>query len=356
MRIYGSMGRRESVSKPKRPIAFVHNSTMMDVAREAGVSKATVSRVINNQGYISLETRERVTLAMEKLGYALNIQARSLTGGASQIIGLLATHLGSEYVIEILRGIDDVLKTNQYDLMLYNTYAQKNRELVYAAKFTRHDIDGILLILPQHVQSYLDTLCRFPHVLIDYYSDTGNSPSIGAANFQGAHEAIDYLLQLGHRRIGFITGNMETGCAQQRLEGYRTALKEHQIPEDPHLVCEGDFTLPGGYQKSHNLLSQPNPPTAIFASNDAMALGVMDAARERGLQLPEDLSIIGFDDLYLAKHAYLRLTTVRQPLEEMGRRAATLLLRYITEPDVEIEHIELPTKLILRESCQAPHI
>lgn len=147
---------------------------------------------------------------------------------------------------------------------------------------------------------------------------------------------------------------MDFGCAQERLAGYEAALKDAGIPVDPQFVCEGNFLQSQGYQCTQTLLDLAEPPTAIFASNDVMAFGVMEAARERGLRLPEDLSIIGFDDIPQAAHVHPLLTTVRQPLEEMGRAAALLLLQYIAHPDAAIERIKLPTELIIRQSCQAP--
>jgi len=332
--------------------------TIFDVADEAGVSYATVSRVINNKDHVSPEKRERVLRAMAQLGYVANEQARSLAGGSSRVVGLLVDYLSSSYMDEIIRGIDETLDTEDYDLMLYTTHRRKTKESAYVTKLTRKLADGLLLILPRNAAAYLETLRQrqFPHVLIDYLSDGQNVPSVSTTNFRGTCDAITYLLSLGHRRIGFITGTMEFGCARDRLDGYKATLQDHDIPLDPQLVCEGDFMQPCGYLNAHTLLGLPVPPTAIFASNDMMAFGIMEAARERGLRLPEDLSIIGFDDIPQAAHVHPRLTTVRQPLEEMGRRAARLLLKYIAQPTAEVERIELPTELIIRESCQAPHI
>ncbi len=330
--------------------------TIFDVADEAGVSYSTVSRVINNKDHVSPEKRERVLRAMAQLGYVANEQARNLAGGASRVVGLLVDYLSTSYMDEIIRGIDEALDAENYDLMLYTTHRRKTKESAYVTKLTRKLADGLLLILPRNASAYLDTLRqrRFPHVLIDYLSDGQNAPAISATNFRGSYDAMKYLLSLGHRRIGFITGNMEFGCARERLDAYKAALKDHGIPLDPALVREGDFMQPQGYQCAQQLLSLPQPPTAIFASNDMMAFGVMEAARERGWRLPEDLSIVGFDDIPQAAHVHPALTTVRQPLEEMGRSAARLLLHYIAEPTAEVERIELPTELILRESCQAP--
>lgn len=334
-----------------------HDVTIFDVADEAGVSYSTVSRVINNKDHVSPEKRERVLRAMAQLGYVANVQARSLAGGESRVVGLLVDYLSSSYMDEIIRGIDGALDAENYDLMLYTTHRRKTKESAYVTKLTRRLADGLLLILPRNAAAYLDTLRQrqFPHVLIDYLSDGQNVPSVSTTNFRGAYDAMTYLLSLGHRRIGFITGTMEFGCARERLDGYKAALKDAGIPIDPRLVCEGDFMQPQGYLGAQQLLSLSEPPTAIFASNDMMAFGVMEVARERGLRLPGDLSIIGFDDIPQAAHVHPALTTVRQPLEEMGRSAARLLLKYIAQPNAEVERIELPTEFVIRESCQAPH-
>lgn len=339
-----------------KEILATHEITIVDVAAEAGVSYATVSRVINNKDHVSPEKRERVLRAMARLGYVVNMQARSLAGGESRVIGLLVDYLSSSYMGEILRGIDGALDAENYDLMLYTTHRRKTKESAYVTKLTRRLVDGLLLILPRNATAYLDTLRlrQFPHVLIDYLSDGQNVPSVSTTNFRGAYDATMYLLSAGHRRVGFITGTMEFGCARERLEGYKAALQEYDLPFDPQLVCEGNFLQPQGYQCAQNLLSLPELPTAIFSSNDMMAFGVMEAAREKGLRLPEDLSIIGFDDIPQASHVHPQLTTVRQPLEEMGQRAAQLLLHYIAHPKGEIVRIELPTELIIRESCQSP--
>lgn len=331
--------------------------TIFDVADLAGVSYTTVSRVINNKEHVSPEKRGRVLQAMAQLGYVTNLQARSLAGGSSHVIGLLVNYLGSGYAAEIMRGIDEALQENQYDLLLYSAHTHKTRESAYVAKLTRHLADGLLLILPQNAQSYLDALQQrhFPYVVIDYLSDEQNVPSVVATNYQGAYDATTYLLQLGHRRIGFITGDMKTGSARLRLAGHTSALNDHGIFADPQLIREGLFFQPQGYQCTHELLALPDPPTAIFASNDTMAFGVMEAARERGLRLPDDLSIIGFDDIPQASHVHPPLTTVRQPLRDMGRRAALLLLHSIAHPEAEIERIELPTELIVRNSCSILH-
>ncbi len=331
--------------------------TIFDVANEAGVSYSTVSRVLNNKEHVSPEKRERVLRAMAELGYVANIQARTLAGGHSHIVGLLVHGLDTSYIGEIMKGIDNELYTVNYDLMLYTTHRRKTKESAYVVKLTRNLVDGLLLVLPRNADAYLETLRQrhFPHVLVDHLgSPMIDAPAVGATNWQGAYEATTYLLDLGHRRIGFITGSMELGCAVERLEAYKAALEKHGIAIDPELIREGDFLQPRGYTCARELLALAQPPTAIFASNDISAFGVMEAVRDHGLQIPRDISIIGFDDIPQASSVNPPLTTVRQPLEQMGSSAARMLLHYIAEPDRPVERLELPTELIVRQSCREP--
>jgi LacI family transcriptional regulator len=333
------------------------NVTIVDVAREAGVSYATVSRVANNKGGVKPETRERVLTAMARLGYVVDQRARSLAGGRSQVIGLLVHDVGTTYIGEIIRGIDAELASAQYDLILYTTHRRKTKESAYVVTLTRGLADGLLLVLPRNPEAYLETLrqYRFPSVLIDHRGVDEETPAVAAANQQGAYSAAKYLIGLGHRRIGFITGAMDQICAQDRLGGYRTALADNGIAFDPALVREGNFFQPLGYTGASALLELPQPPTAIFASNDVSAFGVMEAVREHGLRIPDDVSVMGFDDIPQAAHVHPPLTTVRQPLEEMGRTATRMLLEYIKGPPPSIERVELPTELVIRQSCQTPN-
>jgi LacI family transcriptional regulator len=311
---------------------------------------------MNNKDNVKPETRERVLMAMTRLGYVVDQRARSLAGGRSQVIGLLVHDLGTSYIGEIIRGIDAELAAAQYELMLYTTHRRKTKESAYVVTLTRGLADGLLLVLPRTPGAYLDTLRqhRFPHVLIDHRGVDEETPAVAAANRQGAYSATEYLIGLGHRRVGFITGAMDQMCAQDRLEGYRAALGDHGVAFDPELVYEGNFFQPLGYVGASALLELPHPPTAIFASNDISAFGVMEAVREHNLRIPEDVSVVGFDDIPQAAHMHPPLTTVRQPLEEMGRIAMHMLLEYIEDPQRPIERVELPTELVLRQSCHPP--
>ena len=330
--------------------------TIFDVARAAGVSSSTVSRVLNNYKHVRPETRERVLTAVTRMGYVVNQQARSLAGGRSQVIGLLVHDLGASYSGEVIRGIDEELAAMQYDLMLYTTHRRKTKESIYVATLTRGMTDGLLLLLPLNPEAYLETLRqrRYPYVVIDHQGFDDFSPTVGAANWRGAYDAASYLIALGHRRIGFITGAMDLSSAVERLNGFKAALEAHGIPLIPELVQQGDFQQPGGYTAASALLDLAEPPTAIFASNDASAFGAIDAIRSRGLRIPEDISIVGFDDLPQAAYMHPALTTVHQPLTEMGRVATRMLFQYIKEPGNALERVVLETRLVVRDSCQPP--
>ncbi len=327
-------------------------ATIMDVAREAGVSYSTVSRVVNNKDYIVPDKRARVLEAIERLGYVPNIQARKLAGGRAQVVGLVVHDLWSSYAVEILRGIDAELAAEQYDLMLYTSHGRAATESVYVSNLTQGLAEGLLLLLPRGLSAYITGLSQrqFPYVLIDHEGVPGIAPAVGARNRDGAYSATQHLLALGHRRIGFITGTMQVGASRDRLDGYRAALDDYTVAFDPTLVVEGDFLKPRAIEAARLLLSRRQRPSAIFASNDVSAFGVMEVARERGLRIPDDLSLVGFDDIPEAANVHPPLTTVRQPLEEMGRVAARTLLTAMRKTDRVSERVELPTQLLVRAS------
>lgn len=330
--------------------------TIIDVAAEAGVSFGTVSRVINNDIHVKDETRERVLKAVQRLGFVANRQARSLAGGKSNSIGVLVPDLGTGYIGEIIRGIDTELSLKNLDLILYTTHRTASKEANYVANLAKGMVDGLLLVLPRSPADYIGTLTRrnFPFVLIDHQGTGRDCPAVGATNWQGAYNATEHLIKLGHKRVGFITGSMDLSCSKDRLDGYRAALRTHHIPDAPELIYEGTFFQPDGYAGACALLDIDNPPSAIFASNDVMALGAMDAVRSHGLRIPEDVSILGFDDIPQAALVRPMLTTVRQPLEQMGRVATQMLLDMLKNPEKEIDRVELPTELMARGSTLPP--
>ena len=330
--------------------------TIVEVAAESGVSFGTVSRVINHDVHVKAETRERVQETMERLHFVANRQARSLAGGKSNVIGVLVPDLGTGYIGEIIRGIDAELGVSGHDLMLYTTHQAAAKEANYVANLAQDMVDGLLLVLPRNPADYTGILTRrkYPFVLIDHQGTGKDCAAVGATNWQGAYTATEYLIKMGHQRIGFITGSLDLGAASDRLEGYKTALRTNHIPIDPDLIFEGTFHQPDGYTGACRFLDLKNPPTLIFASNDVMAMAAMDAVRERGLRVPEDVSILGFDDIPQASLVRPALSTVRQPLEQMGRVATQMLLEILKNPDGKLDRIELPTELILRDSTAKP--
>ena len=336
--------------------AVLQKVTIVEVAERAGVSLGTVSRVMNNDSHVAPETRERVSAVMREMGYVANRQARGLKGSRTHVIGVLAPDLGTGYIGEILHGIDAELGLHQFDLMLFTTHRTAIKEANYVANMVQGMVDGLLVVLPRNPADYTGTLTgrNFPFVLIDHQGTGNPCPAVGATNWQGGYNATEYLIKLGHKRIGFITGSMDLGAAIDRLDGYKSALRVHHISIDPQLIYEGTFFQPDGYAGGSALMDLDSPPTAIFASNDVMAMGVMDAIRERGLRVPEDVSIIGFDDIPQAALVRPALTTVRQPLEEMGRLATQMLIDQLKNPEKEIGRIELPTQLIIRDSTLSP--
>ncbi len=330
--------------------------TIKQVAERASVSISTVSHVLNGTHYVSPELTERVLRAVQDLGYEQNPVARILAGGRSHVIGILVPDLSSSYAGQIVRGVDEELSPRHYDLMLYTHRRGKKMASTYTTAFASGLVAGLLIIVPEDLGDFFDLLKaqQMPYVLVDPFSTRDPHPIVDSTNRAGAYQATEYLISLGHRRIGFVTGYDFLECARERLAGYRAALSDHGLPVDEALIVPGDFSRAVGYQAAQHLLDLPNPPTAIFASNDYMAFGVVDAVRNRGLRIPADFSVVGFDDIPQAAAARPALTTVRQPLSEMGAAAARLLLEIMADARHPSERIRLATELIIRESCDHP--
>jgi LacI family transcriptional regulator len=298
-----------------------------------------------------------VLAAMEQLGYVANQHARSLLTGKSQVVGVLVHALGTEYAGEIIRGIEEELAAVDYDLMLYTTHRRRGKEAQYVSTITHGFAEGLLLVIPIGRESYLDALreSNFPYELVEEAIADSKSPSVGISNRKGARDAVRYLLDLGHRRIGFITDVMNLDTAVERVQGYRDALEECGVPYDPDLVQEDDFVNPQPAFVTGKFLSLASPPTAILTSSDPIAFRVMEALwREHGMRVPDDMSVVGFDDIPTASLVSPRLTTVRHPMYEMGKTATRMLLERIQNPDAPPQHIQLQTQLVVRESCSPP--
>ena len=331
-------------------------ATIYEVAREAGVSTATVSRVINDQRHVRQSTREKVEAAMDRLGYVANRQARGLAGGRSRMVGLLVHELGSSYFTQVIRGIDTAVASIGYDLMLYTSHARVEAEARHALELATGPVDGVIFVLAVDPSKYVETLRSrgMPFVMLDQSHEVSGTTFVAAANRSGTRQAIEHLIGLGHRRIGFITGKPGVNSARERLAGYRDVLSSAGIPYDRSLIVTGDFLEARGYEATKELLSLEERPTAIFTSADTAAIGAIKAVRDAGLEVPRDVSVVGFDDIPEASLVMPALTTVRQPLMEMGATAVRLLQRLMDEPEATPRRTELDTELVVRDSTAKP--
>lgn len=331
--------------------------TIAEIAAKAGVSIPTVSRVLNNRPDVAPGTRERVEQVIRESGF-IHSRVRNPLKESSGIIDMLIPDLDTPYSVEIVRGVEAVLERTELRLALSLAHGSPQFEQRWLAKVIDGATDGAILVLAHGQSNRLEMLFRhkIPFVVVDHRGELGaDVPSVGATNWLGGRMATEHLLSLGHRRIAIISGDANLRCSRDRIAGYRSALEDAGIPIDPELIRPGGFIQQTGYEQTCALLDLPEPPTAIFAGSDTQAMGVYSALRARGLSVPDDMSVIGFDDVPIASIVTPTLTTIRQPLVEMGRIATTMLLRLIAEEPLDTMRVELTTSLIVRESCAPLH-
>jgi LacI family transcriptional regulator len=330
--------------------------TIFDVARVSGVSYSTVSRVVNGHAYVRESTRQRVQVAMTELGYVAHVTARALASGRTQAVGLLAQEIDNPFFSVVIKGIDQEVSLADYDLLLCTTHSRREKEAEYVARLSHGMVDGLLIVLPTLLPEYVAQLRaeQYPFVLIDHDSDAPGCNVINAANRAGTRGGIAHLIELGHRRIGFISGRPDVGATHERFAGYQDALLAAGLPLDDGLVLEGDFLEARGYAAAAELLALDQPPTAVFASSDVAAFGVLGAARDAGLHVPRDLSVLGFDDIVEASYPGAALTTIRQPLREMGRVAVQRLMSLLADPSQPAVRTVMQTELVIRQTTAPP--
>lgn len=366
--------------------------TIRDIARLAGVSTTTVSRVLNQKPDVDQATREKILQIIAEHGFVPSVTASGLAG-RSRLIGVLVPSFTWPIIPEIMRGIAEEVRDTSYELILYSV-SDTTREYeecsVINRILTTQLTAGILAVLPGHLSQQIARLHtpQFPVVTIDDQDIPPITPWIGADNLSGGQLATTHLIDLGHQRIAHIQGPMKYLCSRERDQGYRQALQKGGLSWQAELALEGDFTEESGYKAASELFSrrQDQQPTAIFASSDLMAFGAITAAHEHGLRIPEDIALIGFDDIVFSTHVRPALTTIHQPFYEMGLQGMQLLLsllqtppippmpstmerqyprfnrvtRETSTPEVEITHghhntepirIQLATRLVVRSSC-----
>ncbi len=326
--------------------------TIQDVAKRAGVSVSTVSRVLNSKVDVASDTQDRVAAVIDELGYTSNLAARSMRSRKKNLIGLVVPDIGFPYSIEIMKGINRAIAESYFDLLVYTTGGiQKDgtitREQHYVSLLNNSLADGTIVVASSAAEFVTDA----PILAVDPHNISPNYPSVQGTNYRGALQAMEYLLHLGHRRIGFINGRPEIASSGRRLKGYQDALLNAGIPLNGSLSVPGDFSTETGYERALELLSMKEPPSAIFAANDMSAIGVFQAADELGVRIPEDLSIIGFDNITEAQ--YLGLTTIDQFLADMGYVAVQMLIQLINEEPMDVHVHKMSTKLVVRSSCRA---
>jgi DNA-binding LacI/PurR family transcriptional regulator len=341
------MSSLDTKQAPDRP------TTIARVAQLAGVSVPTVSKVINGRSDVSPDTRRRVEAVIQEWGY----QRTRRPTRAAHLIEMVFNGLDSEWALEIVMGAERVARENDLALVITEMQGRHRPDRGWIEGVLARQPTGLLAVLVDLTEAQRTQLKSrdIPLVVVDPTGEPlHDTPSVGATNWSGGLAATRHLLGLGHTRIAVIAGPEDILCSRARLDGYRAAMDSAGVEVDPALVCFGDFSVEDGVAYARELLGLPQRPTAIITGNDLQALGVYQAAREARLHIPEDLSVVGFDDLPVARWVGPPLTTVRQPLAEMAMAAARLVLRLANGEQPSQTRIELSTELIIRESTAPP--
>jgi len=331
--------------------------TLADIARIANVSLATVSKVLNGRTGVSEARRDEILGILDEQGYRRRGTARRQRAG---LIDLVLRGIDTLWATQILVGAQEEAARAGVGLVVTPTHGRTMGNRHWLTALAQRHSDGLVLVTSRlhiGVDQELGKL-NIPYVFVDPIGMPDQDvPVIGATNFEGGIEATEHLLSLGHRRIGIVTGERGLACSQERLDGYKEALAEAGLGVDEDLICFGNFQVEGGYAGAARLLALPDPPTAIFAGSDQQAYGVYQAVKAAGLSVPDDISVVGFDDVPLCQWVSPPLTTVRQPLTEMAREATRILVE-MAYRDIEppSKKIELPTSLVVRESTAPPRI
>jgi LacI family transcriptional regulator len=333
-------------------------ATIEDVAKLADVSIKTVSRVINNEPFVAEATRAKVMTAMQELGYAPNISAQRLASGRSRVIGLVSQfafhNITWDYVNSVQLGVLEECRKHEYGMLINPCDSERPEDQQGILRLVaQRKVDGFILIPPaDNSTSLLEELQarRIPFVRLAPRDRQSPWPYVTPDDRQGAYDMTQHLLSQGHKRIGFIIGDSRHQASHDRLAGFRDALEAHKVQLDATLVQQGDFTFASGIACGRALLEARPRPTAIFAGNDNMAVGVLAVAHQLGISVPEDLSVAGFDDVPLAQQLWPPLTTVRQPIRELAQWATGLLIDLIEETPLSTAHHVLATELVIRES------
>ncbi|MBR8658029.1 MULTISPECIES: LacI family DNA-binding transcriptional regulator [Bacillales] len=329
-------------------------TTIYDVAKKAGVSISTVSRVINNTGRISAKTKKRVLDVIEQLGYQPSVVASALTGKRTRTIGLIIPDVANPFFAELARRVEDRGRELGFNLLMCNTDNNPDTEDMYLSLLRQKSVDGIIIgtnarnhrVLRELLEENLPVALiaqDIPELMIDV---------VAVDDYLGGYQAAQHLVSLGHKRIAILVGNMNRTSDKYRLEAFRQALEDHGLELTEDLVIRTDYSREDGKRAARELLTSPKRPTAIFACFDFLAIGVYQAAKELGLRIPDDVSVVGFDNTILASIVDPPLTTIAQPIDEMGRQVMDLLVREIEGDKKTKQRVILPPELIIRQSTK----
>ncbi|MFD9657531.1 LacI family DNA-binding transcriptional regulator [Streptomyces mirabilis] len=327
--------------------------TIADVAQAAGVSKTTVSRVLNTRGEVDASTAARVREVIDRMGYVPSSGAVGLARGSSRTVGMLVPSLTWPWMGEVLQGVVDTVEAADFGLLLFTCNRGAESVARFTSQVSARAFDGLLVVEPENTLEMLTALHRdgLPVVLVDDRGHHPEFPSVTAANTEGGAAAARHLLAGGRRRPLVLTGPARFGCVRDRLAGFRATCAEHGVGLE--LVVEGDFTEADGRATVRRLLTEGWEFDAVFAHNDLAAVGALGALRDAGIRVPEDIAVIGFDDIPVARHTEPSLSTVRQPMREMGEAAARLLLARLAGQELPTTPVVLPTHIIARRSTPA---
>jgi LacI family transcriptional regulator len=324
-----------------------------DVAKLAGVAPITVSRAVNNSGYISRETRERVEAAIEELDYVPNMLGPSLRFQQTQTLAAVVSDITNPFWTTVIRGIEDVAQANGYSTVLCNTDESETKQEQYLQMLLRRRVDGVLLVPACSDPASIGLIKKqgIPVVVIDRQVPNVDVDIVRADSEEGACRLTQHLLSLGHRRIAMLTGPKSASTAVDRIHGCLRAMEAADLRVEDDLISWGQFTQESGYNKARGVIDRNPRPTAIFAANNFIAIGAIQALKEKGLRIPEDMALVSIDDIPPAYAIEPFLTVAIQPADEMGRQAARLLLDRIKNPAATaVQQIILPTTLIVRAS------
>jgi LacI family transcriptional regulator len=333
---------------------MVHHVTLRDVAEYADVSITTVSNVMRDWPYVSNHTRQRVHEAIQKLGYTPHVVARGLRTGQTQAIAFIVPDLANPYFAAIVSAAEDVAQEHGYTLLVFNSHENSEREAACIQRAARRWADGMLIAQTAEAQrSALDGLST-PFVAIDRVPENYTSPSCTLDNFRAGQLAAQHLVELGHQCIAHLGGPPHTRPAQERLRGWQSVLETHGLPTHYVTHTGNRWSCDDGYDAMQRIFTHRELPTAIFASNDRMAIGALRAIQERGLTVPGDVSLVGVDDIEISRFLNPPLTTVRQPLEDMARAGIELLLKLMQDDPPETTQVLLQPQLMIRQSTAVP--